>query len=270
MQRLEVLEAQSKASAEAISDLAGSLGDAVERSLTKRMPPKISAARQEALQTGDVKRFMTKTDLVEHHESTKALVMGVADQLDKQIVSAAEMTASKFEPLLRGYDDIVDRRIDSKLAALKQEMVSHFEALTGSTPHLTCGQHSTDDETTSACHAAEEGFDFPVVVEEPCLPFGVGDYVRLKGLKSTMLNGSPGYIMDYLASSRRFGVLLHGSTAPKAIKPENLEPYAFIDGELCPKCYETLNLFSFPPCSCDLPKMNDFPSPSSIESWPDQ
>ena len=98
--------------------------------------------------------------------------------------------------------------------------------------------------------------------------FGIGDYVRLQGLKSAKLNGSPGSVVEYVVGSGRYGVLLHGSSVPKAIKPENMVPYLFKDQELCPNCHKVLNLFSFPACGCKIPIIERSTSPST-ERWPD-
>ena len=76
--------------------------------------------------------------------------------------------------------------------------------------------------------------------------------VRLVGLKATSLNGKPGTITGYVELTGRYGVLLHGDSASKAINPMNIVEYTPEHDERCEFCEELLNLFAFPPCSCNI------------------
>ena len=97
---------------------------------------------------------------------------------------------------------------------------------------------------------AEQRDEDTVPVLHSELQFGVRDYVRLHGLKSEGLNRSIGEIVDYVEVSKRYGVLLHGTTSPKAIKESNLVSYSVDSEDVCASCREPVNLFSFPSCNC--------------------
>ena len=82
--------------------------------------------------------------------------------------------------------------------------------------------------------------------------FGIGDLVKLKGLKASHMNGLRGCIISYDEDSQRFGVLVSVSSEQKALKSMNLELYAFSadSAEICASCRHPINLSAFPPCWC--------------------
>ena len=80
----------------------------------------------------------------------------------------------------------------------------------------------------------------------------IGNYVRLRGLKSEKWNGAIGTVVSRNEDGR-LGVLLHGysdSVAKKAIKLENLLKCEPLDTNKRPSCKGRVNLFAFPPCEC--------------------
>ena len=94
-----------------------------------------------------------------------------------------------------------------------------------------------------------------------------GDYVRLVGLKTASLNGSIGTVCSSVDSSGRVGVLLAGSSSPKALKAENLIRYEYSSDDRCAYCHKNINLFAFPPCSCGGRSISDLNDGNNLHNY---
>ena len=61
-------------------------------------------------------------------------------------------------------------------------------------------------------------------------PFATGDLARIHNLQSQpTLNGSIGYVMEYVAPRQRFAVLVGDAEQPILLRPENLEHVQYED-----------------------------------------
>ena len=92
------------------------------------------------------------------------------------------------------------------------------------------------------------------------------DYVRLTGLKTFALNNRAGTVISYDHTSQRYGVLLHGDSAPKAVKASNLVSYSYDGNDLCIGCHQKFNLHAFPACACRPSKDIDYCEDSKNQS----
>ena len=80
--------------------------------------------------------------------------------------------------------------------------------------------------------------------------FGGAQFVRLVGLKEASMNQRIGTVSCYGRALGRFGVVLCGETTAVALKSENLVAYVPDLADTCAKCNASINLHSFPECSC--------------------
>jgi len=92
--------------------------------------------------------------------------------------------------------------------------------------------------------------------EDDAFLHGVVAYARLRGLKTSALNGAAGQVLGFDTKAGRWQVQLFGSTKPKLFKRENLVPYVPSMDDRCTRCLQSFNLFSIPPCGCSRRKLS--------------
>ena len=261
-EEIDIMHAQIKATSRAFSSLSASLGDAVEASLSKRLPAHVGVLP-------DPDKFVTKNDLLEFVEDNKTLVLSAhQDAIEVSgdtCKSAIASLLDKLPPLLDKSKDQcfahiskLDARLDELSALLDTKIIDVEKGL----------ELSQDDEFSSIMAQTSAATDASAVPRPPVElrpRFFVGDLVRLHSLKAVSFNDMIGEIISFNENADRYGVRLT-SGEEKAFKVSNLHSHAPDDTDRCPTCYEYINLFALPPCDCFLPRGHS--STSSTEAAP--
>jgi hypothetical protein len=130
------------------------------------------------------------------------------------------------------------------------------------TPHR--GLDNNDDHSS-----AEVPAQLDACTSCTAAAFSVGDCVRLHGLRAGSLNGKVGTVTEFIESSGRYGILLHGEQSSKALLSKNMTAYMYVEGDTCTRCHEYLNFNAFPPCSCSIADLRTSTSGTDRVIWSD-
>ena len=227
-----------------LSDLARSLGPQIETSIAKRWPPKLDAFRAAVLE------LVTNSEQ-NARDNAKEMLEGMTVSMTNTLHDSSATIAANVVESSTAFVSKVVIKLDHKIAGLSARIdnLHNLQELPSA-----CG-------SVSATHGLDSQYGS---VSELCN----GAFVRLCGLKSVELNGKPGAIIEYNKHTQRYGVNLHGSAKPIAVKTVNLSTYHPDKDDFCMACSDRLNLCAFPPRFCNAPddaekKLLDDPSASS-------
>ena len=228
----KLLKAQVKAISDSQVKLAASLPAAVDASVAKRNSGLVHGSDV----CDGVAAF--RKDLLELQASFAQA------NLDKITANVAS--------LFKNYDNSIQRQLD--------EIRKDLEAKSFEPPSTVVNSQINDDKICNMDCTTDHGLprdpqfseeEIREEEEEESEPtFGVGDYVRLCGLKSVELNNCIGTVAKVLDSNERLGIQLHAIKEHKAIRLTNLMQYVPNRNDTCKNCGEWVNLHALPPCSC--------------------
>ena len=276
MEEVLVLKAQVNSASRNLSQLASSLGSAIESSLSVRLPEKlVGYASMSDLkgQAEDVRQLVL--DVAQTQSQSLFVEVGnmIKNVLGDSLLESCEKTFAKLAARLKADQETMRQEIQELEASLRAEFavsrgaeVFNTSACASSLPRSLGSATQADHKDNAPHDIYDVSVDTPAprpesqpsseVAESLTHTFYVGDHVRLHCLKTATLNGKVGVICDDVVSSGRYGVLLHGHSTPKAFLPKNLLCYEHEDDDICTKCDDILNLNAFPPCSCSLTHSN--------------
>lgn len=253
MEKMSVCEAQCKAAHASIERLASSMGTAVQDSVDKRVSElsKNSASRSDLLavasDTKDLVRDVSQAITAETQTTISTVVTGTCSKaLAKAWDEMHAVQNRKFEELRY---ELLGLFADNKTTGLKGQQHDGVDTDAADPPFTPCDLEAALQPSSCECHPTDSS-NLDDALDLLHAAGGSQTYVRLDGLKNMALNGRIGTVMSFDDRKKRYGVLLHGESTPKAVKKDNLLEYFPLDADMCHKCLEHVNLFAFPACGC--------------------
>ena len=256
------------------SSMKQALPKAVEESLDKRMPASAVHNDLELIKVEHAAALEFTRNLVQ--ESGERTVISFTNALSEMRSQLTESMCNHVERLITDYDTLMCTRLETVARDFEQlrDLTNALSVSPLPAPTAVSTQSDTLNSDTvwsgdvdvgsiRSCtpiaeHDAGNVLDSPLVADDikgdlqqwADKGIYVDAPVNLVGLNTTRLNGASGMIVSYDEKADRFGVRLQINCELNAIRPSNLAPFEVSD-ECCPKCFATVNLHSFPPCSCD-------------------